>query len=315
MSFVRARVETLIIARAYTLRAAASATELLGALARFRAPDMTEAAWRAELVTVTSELRRSTLDADHRLADRDELRRRIGAHAVTAWPQLSDRVLPGLGLGISADDSKTLARLSSRDAWAAAIVSRAQGHWVQGPPPSLPALCDAFAWRRLGLAGKAKRLPAEVRSLFLQQEIEAPAAAPDRLVRQLAARELGVPRADARALREGLVRVWLAGRTIGAHQPRVFSDHVHAVARTARDGVFGERKVFISAVWHQLRRDPAWAGLTLDDFKGRLLTAHRAGELVLARADLVAAMSPELVAASETVSDGASFHFIVREAS
>ena len=71
----------------------------------------------------------------------------------------------------------------------------------------------------------------------------------------------------------------------------------------------------MSAVWDELRRDPPWDALALDDFKARLVAAHRAGELTLARADLVAAMDPALVAASEIAADGASFHFLVKEPS
>jgi hypothetical protein len=71
--------------------------------------------------------------------------------------------------------------------------------------------------------------------------------------------------------------------------------------------------VFVSAVWHELRQDPRWSAISLRDFKARLVAAHRAGELSLARADLVAAMDPELVAVSEIISDGASFHFLVKE--
>ncbi|HEY6175218.1 MAG TPA: hypothetical protein VIX73_12260, partial [Kofleriaceae bacterium] len=78
-------------------------------------------------------------------------------------------------------------------------------------------------------------------------------------------------------------------------------------------GRFGDRKVFVSAVWDVLHRDPRWADLALAEFKTRLVAAHRAGELALARADLVAAMDPGLVAASEIAADGASFHFIVKE--
>ena len=62
------------------------------------------------------------------------------------------------------------------------------------------------------------------------------------------------------------------------------------------------------------------AGLELpyhakDELKERLFEAHRRGELELARADLVAAMDPALVAASEMFGGGARFHFIVRGAS
>jgi hypothetical protein len=130
-------------------------------------------------------------------------------------------------------------------------------------------------------------------------------------VRVLAAREVGAPRPELRALRDALVRCWLAGKTLGS---RTFAADVLELASTARDGMFGDRKVFIASVWDRLRRQTAWSALSLDDFKARLVAAHRSGALHLARADLVAAMDPQLVAASETVTDGASFHFILREA-
>jgi hypothetical protein len=95
--------------------------------------------------------------------------------------------------------------------------------------------------------------------------------------------------------------------------PASFAADVLRAVDATTDGWFGDRKVFVSAVWDQLRRAPRWSGLALAELKVRLLAAHRAGELTLARADLVAAMDPALVAASEIAADGASFHFIVKE--
>jgi hypothetical protein len=95
--------------------------------------------------------------------------------------------------------------------------------------------------------------------------------------------------------------------------PAPFAEAVLRAADAVVDGWFGDRKVFVSAVWDQLRRDPRWAGLGLAGFKAELVAAHRAGALTLARADLVAAMDPALVAASEIAVDGASFHFVVKE--
>lgn len=304
------RIEALVVARAHVIRGATSASDVLAPLVRFCPRDTTETAWRATLDETLRRLCGEVLDDQLRLVDADALAKRIGKHHATTWSQLADRVLPALALGVAPDDAKVLAKLSSRDAWAAAVVARARGEWTQGPPPSATAVCDAIAWQALGLASKPKRLPGEVRALFLQRELATSQAPADRLLRQLAARELDVPRTDARSLRDGLVRVWLAGLRVG---PTTFSAQVHAVARSVRDGAFGDRKVFISEVWRELRRRPAWSAMSLDEFKGRLLSAHRSGELVLARADLVSAMSPEIVAASETVSDGASFHFIIRE--
>jgi len=74
---------------------------------------------------------------------------------------------------------------------------------------------------------------------------------------------------------------------------------------------FGARKVFLAAVHAALGGECA---IELEAFKRRMVTAHRAGLLVLARADLVAAMPRGAVAAS-AVSDGcAEFHFLLDDA-
>ena len=329
------RLEALVVARAHASRSAMSLAELVQPLDRFAPPELTQAAWRDQLAAVAGELRgRGVFEAGHRLHDPDELAHRIGRHAARTWPQLAERVLPALPLGIAADDGKRQSRLAGRDAWAAAIVGRSLALWVEGPPPSLAGVCDALIWRELGLPGKPKRCPSEVRGHFVQRQLGSDAGPPERLARVLAAREVGAPRPDLRALRDALVRCWLAGRAIGAPAEafaeasaeapadarevsddlQSFADAVRsAAAAAAPDGWFGDRKVFVSAVWDQLRTHAPWTALALDDFKARLLAAHRAGALTLARADLVAAMDPERVAASEIAADGASFHFVVKE--
>jgi len=312
MTLLASRLEALIVARAGTIGSRLSAGELVKPLARFAPAELTPDAWRERLIGVASDLRaQGVLDAEHHLHDAGELARRLGLPAARPWPALADRVLPALALGIAAADGKLQARLAGRDAWAAAIIGRTLALWSDGPPPSLPAVCDALAWRELGLPGKPKRCPPEIRALFVQRQLASDAGPPERLVRVLAAREVGAPRPELRALRDALVRGWLAGRTLGP--PPSFAGDALRAAGATQDGRFGDRKVFVSAVWHELRKDPPWAELTLDDFKARLVAAHRAGELALARADLVAAMDPELVAASEIIVDGASFHFIVQE--
>jgi hypothetical protein len=313
MTLITTRLEALVVARIHTSTRPLAVREVVQPLVRFAPPTLTEAAWREQLAKIVGDLRaRDVIGADHLLRDPDQLAKLIGRHSVKTWRQLADRVLPALGLGMAPDD-KSLVRLTGRDEWAAAIVGRVLGLWIDGPPMSLAAVCDSYAWRELGLPGKPKRCPPEVRALFVQRALASDAGPPDRLVRLLAAREVEAPRADLKLLRDALVRSWLSGRTLGRARP--FAAEVREVAATAHDGVFGDRKVFIASVWNELRRSPPWSSLTLDEFKARLIVAHRAGDVSLARADLVAAMDPELVVASETTTDGASFHFIVREAS
>jgi hypothetical protein len=305
------RLDALVIARARTAGKAPSLNDLVKPLARFAPTELTPAAWRDQLAEVVAALRaRDVLDARHQLRDPDELVRRLGRTAARTWPQLADRVLPALGLGVAADDSKAHAQLAGRDAWAAAIVGRALGLWTQGAPPSLAAACDALVWRELALPGTPKRCPPEVRAVFVQRQLRSDAGPPERLVRVLAAREVAAPRPELRVLCDALVRRWLAGRVLG---PVSFADDVRSAAADNQDGRFGDRKVFVAAVWRELRKRPRWSALTLDELKLKLVAAHRAGELVLARADLVAAMDPAQVAASEIAVDGASFHFVVTE--
>jgi len=48
-----------------------------------------------------------------------------------------------------------------------------------------------------------------------------------------------------------------------------------ARADATRDGTIGDRQgCSCRRFWHELRRDPPWSALALDDFKARLVAAH-----------------------------------------
>jgi len=83
-------------------------------------------------------------------------------------------------------------------------------------------------------------------------------------------------------------------------------DQIHQIRGAGR---FGDRKVFISALHDRV--GPA-LGMSLPEFKDWLLRQHFSRRLVLARADLVAAMDPLLVSESEIDHQGAAtYHFVV----
>ena len=99
-----------------------------------------------------------------------------------------------------------------------------------------------------------------------------------------------------------------------------------ALAAVQDAGRLGDRKVFIASLWAMMLHIEAQTGSTLTDgaslehFKAWLLCGLRltrdgtekgAPLVVLARADFVATMDPTMVAASETVTDGATFHFVL----
>jgi len=107
------------------------------------------------------------------------------------------------------------------------------------------------------------------------------------------------------------------------HNDLAIADLVRRALAAVQDaGQFGDGKVFIASLWTQMLGIEAQTGGTLTDgatiehFKAwllrtRLLTRDGARLVVLCRADLVAAMDPARVAASETLTDGAAFHFVL----
>ena len=65
-----------------------------------------------------------------------------------------------------------------------------------------------------------------------------------------------------------------------------FAQEVRRHAEVRAQGWSGNRKAYISHVWHLLReKRPEW-GLSEIEFKCMLIEAHRAGALALANADL-----------------------------
>lgn len=83
---------------------------------------------------------------------------------------------------------------------------------------------------------------------------------------------------------------------------RLTAERFLGTARCAhRDYWFGDRKVFLAAI----------ADVTNCETMAMLNDCRRAGLLTFARADLVAAMDPELVEASEWRLDGTTYHFVV----
>lgn len=93
-----------------------------------------------------------------------------------------------------------------------------------------------------------------------------------------------------------------------APAPAPWTSAVLAVLPTlTADAKFGDRKFFLCAVADALGTTPAAisAGLMWE-----MRAAGVTSQVVLARADLVAAMNPDLVSASEVHLDGATFHFV-----
>ena len=328
------RLDDLVIARLATSAQPPSNPELARATRAFAPATCDETAWAALIAdAVTRLMGARQLDGERRAQGGPmAAAARFGLPGAIDWKRVQDRIVPGLALGLAAEDAKGHARLKTRDAWVAAVVGRARGLWTAGPPPSLAAVADALVWQALALPGKPGRNPKAVRAHFVGVALGGGTAGStgtlERRAALLAAQAAGAVRADLNGLREALVRRWLQGLSWAsdASAPALapaspvaaspegatadFAAEVRAAAARATDGRFGARKVFVAALW----RDPAFAALPLAEFKARLLAAHRAGAATLARADLTNAMDPALLRESEIAHLDSRYHFVETEA-
>jgi hypothetical protein len=97
---------------------------------------------------------------------------------------------------------------------------------------------------------------------------------------------------------------------MGRPDPAGFAQEVRRQAVGRAQGWPGNRKAYISHVWHTLRESrPEW-GLSEIEFKCMLTEAHRAGSLALANADLKDNSCIKDLQDSAVVYKNAVFHFI-----
>lgn len=141
---------------------------------------------------------------------------------------------------------------------------------------------------------------------------------------------------EPHALRRQLAREWISGsnpesppgptapeprptaaNTTPSHEISLagLAQMVQRAADTITEGRYGERKVFVSAIWRSLRDDPRFSEIELSDFKHRLAEANGANLIALHRANLVSAMDPQEVEDSEINYLNATFHFVESERS
>lgn len=320
------RLQTLVLARAQTSSKPMTVAAIAKDLERFAPASGAE--WKEAVAAAVAALQAErVLDDKRRVLDRDALGKRLEGSGKRKWQPIVERLIPALGLGMAGKDAFPGGKkkiFDGRDGWAAAIAGRALSLWTAGPPPSAAAMLDRLVWQRLGLPGTPKRLPDEVRAHFLQLELDTTPSPSDRLLRILAARELGVQPTGLKVWRNVLGQRWLTRRELGGEKttaavptaaaalPSFLDDVLHAAANLQGTARVGSRKVFLAAAWDSLRELPAWSALSLEAFKERMLDAHRNSRVALARADFVGSMDASLVNRSETISAaGGTFHFLV----
>jgi hypothetical protein len=285
----------------------------------------------------------------YRLTDagREQAARFLGLMAPPAnakWPTLRDRYLVARALGIDPADKELLKKVGSSDGVRAAVLVR-HFQLPGSPVPSESRVMHLLAWRQLREAHDLEiPLTQDIShkailgaTLLKGQHAKEP-------VKLLAAQVTRADNTDIAKVRDAVIRQWLAAREAVEPPPpsvspslpsspaassvspsppfdlTTFAARVQELARSAATGRFGDNKVFLSHVWDRFIDQPQDAsdrnghgpspGMTRAEFDRHLVEANRQNLLTLSRADLVSAMDPGDVEASEIRLPHSTFHFV-----
>lgn len=237
----------------------------------------------------------------------------------TNWGAIKAKYLVprALGLEVGSPDAKAAER---GDALAARLLRRAK-HLPVGTGHTLNAALDALACQVLGFPDlcdwKALRAAALGR-LIGSEPLDA-----DTALKVVPRAVLDLKQFTTDALRHRVLSEAFAPAVVEHPAPanhdalplKDFAAITLQAARACPTGRFGDYKVFINHVWERLKAEPRFAPLGLSGFKEKLLEAHRAQHLALARAEQVQKEDPADVQASEIVFYTARFHTILLEGS
>jgi hypothetical protein len=294
-----------------------------------------------DLVSKPARRRRGTLGARSLTDDgRRVLRSVFGLARAPSWSQVRDAHLPALALGQKPGSEQAKAMVGSADAIAATVL---RGKLGIEHASTVSAVCDVLIAEALGMhPGKMTLNKIRAHLLARRSGVEARGEPVD-IAARLVAMELKIRGAvDKNACDRALGRRWVhegvdAQAPPIAQEPPPAQEPAAALAPQAalvsppppdasaallqmvreaipgvgEEGRFGEEKVFVSALLHNLERARRLGDLSIDRFKRWLVRANRDGWLVLVRADLVGAMDARLVADSEIEDRGATFHFVL----
>jgi hypothetical protein len=321
---VEAHLEDLVLARLSVLsKRPPRPSGLQKALYPFVALRLTEAEWRNRLSGVLDSLREHGFVERKALLltgkGRDRIQQTLGLNAAPvakSWRAFQFKYLPRLV-------SPSAGRAAAPDPALALIAERLR---TSASPKTTASLVNTWIARAFGMRSNRLTLDS-LRAALLARELGVPVRPQlEQVVRLGAAKLAGSPSGERGEIVRALTARWLAGEgsgILGQTETRDLSEaqtvavreqtllkkiRLAAVGSGARR--FGPDKVFIASVWETLKNDPDVSPLGEQGFKHALVEAHRTGALVLSRADLIAAMDPRDVAASETQHLNATYHFI-----
>jgi hypothetical protein len=293
-----------------------SERDLASDVQRLAAPNTTASEARARVVETLASLRDRRLTTEKRKLTDEGRASAKAALGLSRSPSWKDFKLHAAALALGRAPGSIEAQrcfATSASLQANILVVR----FELEPTNDIRAVCEQLLFGRLQLpafAVRDKRLLMHV--LAHHAGIEAKGKL-EQVAGRIAAATIGARSGSKQVLIEALARRWLSNASLTEPDDASLTEEIvldvvrEAIGRVPASGRFGEDKVFISSLWETIAGDTRANGIDLPAFKRWLLEANAKQSLVLARADLVGAMDPSRVAASEILDRGASFHFVL----
>lgn len=327
MSAITGFEEVLLAYLACPRRDPPSAGAVTSALGKLYGGGVPEAAVRRQVERSAEALRRRGLLGEGLVvneAGRREVEARLGKLPRSrAWTH-AQRALFARSLGLDPREPRVKERLRTKAGRQAAMLAAHVG--LTDRTPTLNRAVEALVWQALGIDSDEPIASAIVKARVLEREVGTTRRASgankvERAVRLLLAKitsrppgedpawvqiaeraALEVPAATTRPAPPGGPPTPTSLPSLGEDEAQ-FVSRVREASRREDVARFGPDLVFIASVRDAL-------GLPRADFDRALAQAHLRGSLTLARADLVQAMDPALVAASELRVGAGIFHFV-----
>lgn len=259
------------------------------------------------------------------------------------WKDLKSLYLVAKAIGIKSRTPRTLRPLKVAEGLRSAIVKNYFDLQIRAEIPATSQVRNALAIHTIGKtfnAPKDQRFSAKSqvpkklalflasRNLHRPRDIESSG----QLLTLLAAEAVGAVQSDPNSLRQALLRK-LVTRTEDEALQKVaekamnneinnpaisketldlegFAGIVQQLAQTSAKGWSGNRRAYISHVWHSMKTEKPDLNLDEDSFKSMLTEAHRAGHITLAIADLRDKANMADIQNSVTRYKNTEWHFI-----
>ncbi len=261
------------------------------------------------------------------------------------WKDLKSLFLVAKSLGIKSRTVRTLRSLKVAEGLRAAIVKNCFDLPIKAEVPGVSQVRNALAIHTIGKAfdtpkyqgfSGSSRVPEKLALFLASRNLHRPRdiESSGRLMTLLAAEAVGAAQSDPNSLRLALLRKLVThtedealqkvaefsmndhlkkNESLERNEPldlAGFAGIVQKLAKTSAKGWSGNKRAYISHVWHSIKTEKPELAIDEEAFKSMLTDAHRAGHITLAIADLRDKANMADIQDSVTRYKNTEWHFI-----